>query len=218
VKSSSAHTVTIGDWTIRQRYPAGPGPFPLILMLHGWTGDENAMWVFAARLPKDALLVAPRGLYSTPLGGYGWHEHKPKAWPWVDDFQPTIEALREILSPEHFPEVDFANVRMVGFSQGAALAFSFALLYPYQVRALASLSGFLPDGATALARNRPLQGKQVFMAHGARDHLVPVEKARQAAEILQQAGAQVTYCEHDVGHKLSAGCFNSLEAFFSDNL
>jgi phospholipase/carboxylesterase len=205
----------IGGWTIRQRRPPGEGPFPLILLLHGWTGDENAMWVFASRLPKNAFLVAPRGLYKTPLGGYGWHEHKGKIWPWVDDFQPAIEALQELINEEHFPEASLEKIDLVGFSQGAACGFALALLKPKNIGMLAGLSGFLPDGASALARNKPLVGKRVFIAHGIKDELVPVDKARNAVKVLENAGASVVYCEDDVGHKLSTSCFGGLKSFFS---
>ena len=215
MKQESAEIVEIDGWVMRQRRPPGPGLHPVFLLLHGWTGDEDAMWVFAPRLPKDAFLIAPRGLYTTPLGGYGWHPHEAKAWPWVDDFRPALEALLEVLNTGHFPGADFSRpLCLAGFSQGAALAFTFALYYPQFVSRMAGLSGFLPDGALALARNQPLQGKTIFMAHGTQDELVPVARAREAADILRQAGAQVNYCEDDVGHKLSADCFKGMEAFF----
>ncbi|MEW5868320.1 MAG: hypothetical protein AB1894_03530 [Chloroflexota bacterium] len=210
----TSQLVEIDGWVMRQHRPAGDGPCSLIVMLHGWTGDENAMWVFASRLPQDAWLVAPRGLYPAPTGGYAWHAYKPRMWPWVDDFRPAVEALLELLTPENFPGADFSKLRLVGFSQGAALAFTLALLHPGRICTLAGLSGFLPDGAAALAAGQPLRGIPLFMAHGSQDALVPVERARQAVELLEQAGAQVSYCEDDVGHKLSAGCFRGLEAFF----
>lgn len=209
--------IQVDGWVYRQRIPAQPGPYPLILMLHGWTGDENAMWIFASRLPRTALLAAPRGLYSTPLGGYGWHAHKAQAWPQVDDFQPAIQALLEFLTPLRFPQADFSRLYLLGFSQGAALAGAFTLLYPERVCALAGLAGFLPEGVSTLAFDkRQMQNKPVFLAHGTRDELVPVAKARQTVAFLDEAGAQVTYCEDEVGHKLSAACFRSLQAFFEE--
>ena len=206
---------SIDGWMVRQHIPAGPGLHPIYLMLHGWTGDESSMWVFASRLPEEACLLAPRGLYPAPSGGYSWHSSSSKAWPWVDDFQPAIDALLGILSPEQFPEADFSRLRLVGFSQGAALAYALALQQPSRITALAGLSGFLPDGAVALARNRPLLDKKVFVAHGSLDDLVPVERARQSVELLQEAGAQVTYCEDQVGHKLSTDCFQGMQRFFA---
>jgi phospholipase/carboxylesterase len=216
MQSVPTQILEIDGWVFRQRMPTGEGPHPLILMLHGWTGDEDAMWVFASRLPDHALLLAPRGLYKAPYGGYAWHPPIAKAWPWVDDFQPAIEALSAVLIKDNFPKADFDKVGMLGFSQGAALTFSFGLIYPYRIRALAGLSGFMPDGAQALVRNRPLLGKRAYMAHGTQDDLVPLEKARQAFDLLEQAGAQVSFCEDEVGHKLSRTCFRGLEHFFSD--
>jgi len=166
--------------------------------------------------------VAPRGPYKTPLGGYGWHAHQPRVWPWVDDFLPAIDGLESLLEEEQIAIYGIAKkgisvVSIVGFSQGAALAYAFTMLRPHRVVSVVGLSGFLPEGAEALARNRPLEGKRVFVAHGAQDELVPVWRARRAVEVLERAGAQVTYCEDDVGHRLSADCFNGLEAFFRTN-
>jgi phospholipase/carboxylesterase len=173
------------------------------------------MWVFAARLPKDYLLIAPRGMYPTSRGGYGWHPRDEQGEAWVDDFRPAIEALLELLTPDRFPKANFSQLRLVGFSQGAALTYTFAFLYPGQVISLAGLAGFMPEGASALARNKPLKEKPVFVAHGTKDDQVPIERGRQAVEILELAGAQVVYCEDEVGHKLSAACFRGLQTFFA---
>ena len=94
------------------------GPFPVILLLHGWTGDENAMWVFAPRLPTGAMILAPRGLYSSPLGGYGWHPYHSRIWPSIGDFRPALDRLLELLTPAAFPLADFNRLHLAGFSQG----------------------------------------------------------------------------------------------------
>jgi phospholipase/carboxylesterase len=211
-------TVQIGDWVLRMRIPSGEEPFPVILMLHGWTGDENAMWIFATRFPSQAMLIAPRGLYSTPLGGFGWHVYKAKIWPWVDDFRPAIEALKSLLTTDNFPRADFSRLHLAGFSQGAALAYTFLMQDGGEVRAVAGLSGFLPDGAETLLTERALTGKPIFIAHGSEDDLVPVDRARKAVAFFQDAGAQVIYCEEEVGHKLSANCFRGLESFFAKQI
>jgi predicted esterase len=90
-----------------------------------------------------------------------------------------------------------------------------AILHPEHITSLAGLSGFLPDGASTWLHSGRLNGLPVFIAHGTQDERVPVERARTAVAQFEQAGAQVTYCEDDVGHKLSATCFRGLEAFFS---
>lgn len=210
----SIQRMEIDEWVLRYRIPSGEPPYPVILMLHGWTGDENAMWVFESRLPKDHMMIAPRGLFKTPWGGYGWHEHKSSAWPWVEDFKPAIENLLTMLTEENFPDGDFTELSIVGFSQGAALGYTFALLYPKKVSAVAGLSGFLPNEILPIIRQHPLNNMPVFVTHGTRDQLVPVERARNGVELLEEAGGHVAYCEDDVGHKLSVQCFQGLEHFF----
>lgn len=204
----------VDKWILRYRIPSGESPHPVLLMLHGWTGDENAMWVFESRMPKDHLIIAPRGLFSTPWGGYGWHEHKSSAWPNVDDLKPALGKLLNLLTIKNFPDGDFTRLSIVGFSQGAALGYTFALLYPEKVTAVAGLSGFLPNGILPIIREHPLNNMPVFVTHGTRDQLVPVERARNGVELLEEAGGDIAYCEDDVGHKLSAECFQGLEHYF----
>ena len=206
-------SIEIGSWIVRYRKPEGPGPYPVVLMLHGWTGDEKVMWVFSSRLLKNAVLIAPRGLYITPLGGYGWVDQKLGLWPVVTDFRPAVEALLDLLRPQNFLNVKLEKMHLVGFSQGAALCFALSLLYPGKVASIAALSGFLPEGAETFTKETPLEGIPVFLAHGTRDEIVPVMKARDAISMLEIAGADVQYCEDDVGHKLSPTCFKSLEHF-----
>ncbi len=212
--SEEAGIFSINNWVMRFHRPEGVGPFPVLLLLHGWTGDENSMWVFAPRLLKNSLMVAPRGLFSTVGSGYSWHPEISKPWPWVNDFIPAVEKLFDTISSKNLPEGDFSELHIVGFSQGAALAYTMAILYPERIASLAGLSGFLPDGASAWMGNELLKGMPIFVAHGTEDERVPIERARMGVDLLQKSGAAVTYCEDNVGHKLSAKCFRGLEAFY----
>jgi predicted esterase len=45
--------------------------------------------------------------------------------------------------------------------------------------------------------------------------MVPIDRARASIKILEEAGAQVTYCEDEVGHKVSVTCLRSLKQFFA---
>jgi len=205
---------SIDNWVMRFHRPEGAGPFPVLLMLHGWTGDENSMWVFAPRLLRNSLMIAPRGLYSTKGSGYSWHSEISKPWPWVSDFMPAVEKLFDTISSKILPDGDFSALHIIGFSQGAALAYTMTILYSERIASLAGLSGFLPDGASAWTGNGRLKGLPIFIAHGTEDELVPIERARRGVDLLEKSGASVTYCEDNVGHKLSAKCFRGLEAFY----
>ena len=206
--------ISINNIVMRIQKPVGKGPYPVLLMLHGWTGDENSMWIFSPRLLKNAILIAPRGIYQTKSSGYSWHADIAMHWPRVDDFLTSMEEVMKAISTIQIPEANHSELHIIGFSQGAALGYTLAVMNPLKVTTLVGLSGFLPDGVSNLLKPDHLKGLPVFIAHGAEDDIVPIERARMSVGSLQDAGAAVVYCEDQVGHKLSAKCFRGLEAFY----
>jgi len=193
----------------------------LLLLIHGLTGDENSMWVFARNLPSDYWMVAPRAPHVTKMeqGGYSWHSSpfETEDRPNLEQLKPSVEAvLRLVDEYAASVELEASVFDVMGFSQGAAMCNLLALLYPRRVRKVGILAGFMPGGLEELISQRPLEGKPFFVAHGTKDEMVKVDRARASIELLEQAGAQVTYCEDAVGHKVSATCLRALQKFFAD--
>jgi phospholipase/carboxylesterase len=215
MENNNIQSAIIMDVHFKFLVPEGEGPFPVILMLHGWTGDENSMWIFASKMPAGALLIAPRGVFNSSLGGYSWYKDIIDKLPALEDFSDAIDQIEVALHSDLFSMGDFSRLRLVGFSQGAALAYTLAFRGVNGIKAIAGLSGFVPNGTEKLIDENPLSGLPVFVAHGTRDNIVPVDRARHGLELLKNAGAQVTYCEDDVGHKLSASCFRAMKDFIS---
>lgn len=216
--AESPKTVNDGRWVYRQYLPSNPGTHPVILLLHGWTGDEKSMSIFASRLAKNYLILSPRGLFPTPEGGYSWSTRTEPGWSGIDDFRHASQLLVEFINRQRFPQADLNKIILVGFSQGAALAFSMLLLYPEEIYSIAAISGFLPNGSDQYLQSTLFKNKTIFIAHGTQDGIVSVNASREAVELLENAGATVAYCEEDIGHKLSANCFSSLDIFIASIL
>jgi phospholipase/carboxylesterase len=217
-------SLTFSGWTFRLR-PASSNNSHLFLLLHGWKGDENSMGIFTRNLPERYTILAPRAPYPDPTGGFTWRKIVPGKWdfPSLDDLRPAAEALIRFVDDwSASANVDAAQFTVAGFSQGAALTYTLALLYPERIRTFAALSGFLPAGSEALLRAsrgvrldaRVLEGKRVFVAHGRQDDMVPVERARSAVALLEASGVEVDYCESDSGHKVGKDCVRGMGSFF----
>ncbi|HLD94343.1 MAG TPA: dienelactone hydrolase family protein [Anaerolineales bacterium] len=206
----------VGDWILKARVPSDAGPHRVFFLIHGWTGDEKSMWVFASRLPRNAILIAPRAPYVSKhpeLGGYSWVPERGQSFSSLAMFQPALASF-ETLLPNLAGQlsIDLSQFSLVGFSQGAAFSFAYAMGNPSRVSKLAALAGFLPAESGQLAA---LSSIPIFIAHGAQDETVPVAMARQAHADLEAVGVAVRYCESETGHKLGANCSVELQAFFT---
>lgn len=212
--------ITFNEWTLRLREAAEPSA-RLLLLIHGLTGDENSMWVFARDLPARYWLVAPRAPHLSQMeqGGYSWLEVRSEAeeLSTVEQLRPASEALMQLVD-EYSSSVDLdaSTFDVLGFSQGAAMASLLAFLHPERIGKVGILAGFVPGGLDGHISSRPLEAKPFFVAHGTRDSRVPIERARESIGVLEDAGASVTYCEDDVGHKVSLNCLRALKKFLTD--
>lgn len=207
--------IKIDQWPFRVQYPNNqPESSRLMLLLHGHQGNENAMWILTKPLPKDFYLLAPRAPVKTGKDQYSWHEITPQ-WPELQIYHNLADKIISRVDywlGEQEIKIDIYDV--MGFSQGAVMAYALATLFPEKIGKVAALAGFIPQRWQEQLDLTKVSGKAFFIAHGTQDDIIPIKKAHQAADILQEKGAQVTFCEAEIGHKLSANCFKGLGEFF----
>ena len=179
----------------------------LAVFLHGWTGDEHSMDVLDAGLAPGWWRLSPRAPFRAAPGGFSWSSEPEPAGASPQAFRSASMALREFV--ERQVETDATPWVAVGFSQGSALAFSAIAAGVIRPSGLAVLSGWMPAEVEPSA----LAGLPVFWSHGMRDALVSLDRARADVRRLEQAGAQLTYCEADVGHKVGLPCVRGMRAW-----
>ena len=204
-------------WTLRVR--AVQNPTRLLLLIHGYTGDENSMWVFARDMPPQQAMIAPRAMHPSGSTGYSWRpvEGFDFGVPRLDQLRSPAEALIRLVDAyQASVGIEADQFDVMGFSQGGVMSNVLAFLYPQRVRKAGILAGFVPHELEELVPERPLEGKEFFVAHGTKDGTVTIERARESIALLERAGAQVTYCEDEVGHKVSVHCLQALKRFFGD--
>lgn len=192
--------------------PETAAPWPAIVMVHGWLGNENVMMSFSSTAPDDTALFSPRGVYTAGPGGFGWFTEEPDE----EDVLNGARALESFILdlPRRHP-IDRKRVTLMGFSQGAAVCAALWLHNPGIAERVALLAGFLPRPARAWATRGRLNGRSAFIAHGLNDTTVPVDQAQVMRDSLERAGAEVTYGEYLVGHKMNSQALRDLTAWLA---
>lgn len=197
--------------------PETEGPHPTIVMLHGHLGNEDVMWIFKQTVPKDWLLVAPRAIVQDAPGSYSWISREQGEWPVLTKFDEAVERLTHFI--QALPELYDANLDqlyLMGFSQGAAIAFATAVRHPHWVKGIASLVGFMPLQVEDAIDNALLEDTLVFMAAGIKDERIPMAMARECGKAVRAMGAYLEYREYETGHKLNGEGMRKLKQWWME--
>lgn len=189
--------------------PAGDGPFPTVLALHGWGASGHDLLPLAPLLHGGrALVLCPQGRVEVPVGpgmtGFGWFPLVPGQPPDPEAFRAAAADLREFLEAavERYP-VDPERLVVTGFSQGGLMAYELALRQPERFAGLAALSSWLPPPLVESLEKREAHRRlPVLVLHGTRDPLVEVERARESREALRAFEVPLMYRELDMAHEI----------------
>jgi len=170
--------------------------YPLVVVLHpaGLEGSRFVtIWGEVAERTGAFLVAGPE-----------CHDRKKRMWDFADE-KDLLATVRKVMGAF---SVDPSRVLLTGFSQGGTYTYTFGLRNPGFFRAIAPVSGALvarPSRETeAILLNA--RGLGVYIAHGAADNQIAVERARASRERLEKAGLTVTYHEvPTLGHFLPQG-------------
>ena len=210
--------IELNNRQLRIRKPANRSSNRVLMLLHGWSGDENSMWIFTEDIPQDYWVISPRAPYSTGAKGYSWRNViQESSWgsPKISDFQSVMNDLIQLIGDwAILNSVDLKSIDLIGFSQGAALVCTLLLNGRVNIEKVACLAGFMPDGGKEMAIPGMLKGKKIFVSHGIGDEVVPLNRGQKMVEILEYAGADVELCAEEVGHRVGIQCFKGLKDFF----
>lgn len=176
-------------------------PMPTVILMHGRGADANDLADLAPMLdtPDGARFVlpnAPKPFEPYPGMTFGW--------TWFDGWPPRLESVkasREILLKfyaEITAKYPTTSLIVSGFSQGAMMALDTGLRATQNVKGIAAMSGGLyEEDLPALRTDIP-----ILITHGTMDDVVPVNYARRARLILEDAGLSVDYHEYPMGHQI----------------
>jgi phospholipase/carboxylesterase len=202
--------------------PAGSGPHPAIIAIHGWGANALDLLGLSPYLGTDFMVVCPQGPLELAAGasvGYGWFPISPGQPPDPAEFTRGVEALREFVreAVRRYP-IDTRKLVVLGFSQGGVMAYSLALEEPERFAALVCLSSWLPPPVAERLAPADRTRLPTLVHHGAADPMIPVERGRESVEILRRLAVPVTYREFDMGHEINAPSLTDLSHWLRDKI
>lgn len=152
-------------------------PWPAVLTLHGVGGSgygQIMAWLKSSVHKDDFIFVAPT---------YG-----PGLW-WNEEGERIVLSVIDKVKRDY--NIDANRVYLTGFSSGGHGVWYFALRYPSLFAAINPIAGECP--LPSLLGN--LVHVPVYIIHGARDSVIPVEAARDVSSRLEKLSNNVMYQE-----------------------
>jgi len=203
--------------------PAGDGPHPTIVALHGWGANGMDLLGLAPYLADGQFLVlCPQGQVEVPLGpmvGYGWFPLTMGAPPDPRAFAAGVEDTRRFLDAamRRYP-IDPHKLVVLGFSQGGVIAYALALTEPERFAGLVALSSWLPAPLLDTLPPRTYDRLATLIHHGTNDDLIEVGRGRESVERLRALRVPLAFREFDMGHEINADSLADLSAWLADKI
>lgn len=185
---------------------SGGEPHPGLLLLHGRGADEHDLLPLAGELDARLFTVSARAPFRFSYGGYAWYDLDPRGvgFPGGDTLAQSLSLLDRFIDElmDAYP-IRGDQLYVGGFSMGAAMSATLALLFPDRIAGALVLSGYVPAGADLPFRLEDVAGHPIFEAHGVHDTVIPVEWGRRSREYLAGTSVDLTYREYPIAHEIS---------------
>ncbi len=209
---------------VRVIEPAGRDPWtrlPLLVGLHGY-GDnaDNFAALFARRGVEAPFLYcvvqAPYAFRAGEKPGFSWTaEGRGVGYPEMRRSEEHSEALvlAAIEAVKREYPVDETRVYLLGFSQGAGLAYRIGLRHPQEFRGVVPIGGWLDPQAYPPAVLEAAARMRFLLCHSPEDRMVPIEAAERARALLEAQDITHEYFPYEGGHTIPKSVLDRVIAF-----
>ena len=183
-----------------------------LLLLHGTGGDENDLLPLGRMLDERAAFLSPRGKVLEHGAPRFFRRLAEGVFDQEDLVNRTHELAEFVERATSEYDLDPEHIFAVGFSNGANIAASLLLLHPGLLAGAVLLRAMVPFEPETMP---DLSGTPVYLAAGRSDNLVPPENTERLAELLREAGAEVTLDWQPGGHSIGRTEVEAARAWLS---
>lgn len=196
-KMQMAHTVYYAVHA-----PDTPGPYPALIVLHGFGQHADEFIKVFDSLPSRGILVAapqaPHHFYPqfpSREVGFSWLTRYERDQS-IADFTGYMRQFVNLLQRKF--AADPTRLYVFGFSQGVSMAYRFWIHRAAPVRGVIANSSDLPPDVIERLDSAP--PAKILLIHGRDDQFVSIAKSCEAEAILHAHAIPAELVEFDGGH------------------
>ncbi|WP_375389487.1 alpha/beta hydrolase [uncultured Amnibacterium sp.] len=184
----------------------------LLVLLHGYGADEHDLLPVGEVLRGDDAVVSLRGPAAVGAGA-SWVDGPPASVPAGAGLAPSVQAVLATLDAIVETAGTPSAVRLLGFSQGGALALELLRAEPDRFDRVVVLAGFVSaspsPGDAGLAESRPA----VFWGRGDADQVIPPDAVARTAAWLDANAEAVVRVYAGLAHGITPEELGDVAAF-----
>jgi phospholipase/carboxylesterase len=111
----------------------------------------------------------------------------------------------------------FENVFLLGFSQGAMIAYALSVNYPNFYKKVIALSGKIPNEVVKYKERNNYLSHNFFCSHGIYDQVIPIHIGRESSEWLTKKEIRHIFLEFESQHGVSPENFEKMKSWIFEN-
>jgi phospholipase/carboxylesterase len=193
---------------------------PIIILLHGFGSNEHDLMNIASELPNQFIVISVRAPIQLDNNSFAWFQVNFNGSNRAINTAQEIES-RELLQSfiqEISSGYNTKNITLIGFSQGAIMAYSLALTFPNIVSKIIAISGrILDEIKSEIVDSEDLLKLKVFVSHGTQDTVMPIHFADSAYNFLAEHKIPTKVQKYTVGHHITSQQINDINTFLTTN-
>ena len=194
---------------------AGEAAVASVIIMHGLGADGRDFLPIANQIDLSAIgpvrFLFPNApqIPVTINGGYvmpAWYDLMGVDLVRREDeagLRQSQAAIEALIANEKARGIPAHRIVIAGFSQGCAMALMVGLRHAETLGGIAGLSGYLPLADKLAAERSAASSKTpLFLAHGTRDGVVPLDRATASRDVLLALGYSVEWHTYPMEHSV----------------
>ncbi|ALC85648.1 esterase [Bacillus sp. FJAT-22090] len=192
--------------------------YPALFLLHGMGSNENDLVGLVSNLKEKCHIFSIRGPISQPPG-YAFFTIEGLGKPHRAVFDQVVQDLQSFIKEiTNNHSIDSNKLFLLGFSQGAILTQSLALVMGDKIKGIVALSGYIPSFVKDEYAHQPVNKLNAFISHGEFDNMLPFEWGTASRDYFLEKGASVTFKNYPVSHGVAPENQRDLVTFLDELL